>query len=79
MAMGKPIIASKLEQIGDVIKDGVNGLLMTPGDAKDLADKILLLAGEPKLRKRLGEEARKESEMKHTWRANVENVLRKVE
>lgn len=76
MAMGKPIIASRLEQIGDIIVSGINGLWMTPGDKEGLAEKILLLAEDPKLRKKLGDEARNESERKYTWKANVERILR---
>lgn len=75
MAMGKPIIASRLEQIGDIIVDGFNGLWMTPGDKEGLAEKILLLAADSKLRKELGEKARDESEKKYTWKANVERIL----
>ncbi len=75
MSMGKPIIASKLEQIGEVIIDGVNGLWMTPGNAAELAQKIILLADDPELRKKLGNEARRICEERHTWTANARKVL----
>ncbi len=78
MAMGKPIIASKLEQIGEIIIDGVNGLWMIPGSQEELAEKILLLASDTKLRRQLGNEARNESEKKYTWKANVENLLKQI-
>jgi glycosyltransferase involved in cell wall biosynthesis len=79
MAMGKAIIASNLEQIGAVIRDGENGLLMEPGDSAGLAAKILKLAGDTDLRCRLGAQARKDVVARYTWTMNAERVLRRVE
>ncbi len=78
MAMGRPVIASRLEQIGDIITDGVNGLWMTPGNAEELADKILLLAGNSELRKQLGSRTRKDCEEKYTWTSSVQRVADSV-
>lgn len=75
MAMGKPIIASKLEQIGEIIVDGINGLWMTPGNQEELVEKILLLATDNQLRSRLGTQAKKDCEAKYTWKINVNRVL----
>ncbi|MBI3787140.1 MAG: glycosyltransferase [Ignavibacteriales bacterium] len=75
MAMGKAIIASKLEQIGKVITDGANGLHMTPGNAQQLAELILLLARDGTLRKRLGAQARRDVINKFTWDKNVQRIL----
>jgi len=79
MAMGKPIIASRLEQIGEVIADGVNGLSMNPGDAQQLANLTLKLARDGELRKRLGTQARKDVYWKHTWSANFERIQKSFE
>lgn len=79
MAMGKAIIASNLEQIGAIIRDGENGLLMEPGDSAGLAAKILKLAGDTDLRRRLGAQARKDVVARYTWTMNVERVLRRIE
>jgi glycosyltransferase involved in cell wall biosynthesis len=76
MAMGKPIIASRLEQIGEVIRDGENGLQMTPGDASQLAGQILNLAHNEELRARLGGAARQEVVQRYTWKANVDRILK---
>jgi glycosyltransferase involved in cell wall biosynthesis len=78
MAMGKPIIASNLEQIGKIIVDGVNGLWMTPGNAAELAGKIAILAADRKLRKQLGEAARIDCAEKYTWEANVKKVVEEL-
>ncbi|MBM4162485.1 MAG: glycosyltransferase family 4 protein [Ignavibacteria bacterium] len=79
MAMGKPIIASRLGQIGEVIVDGVNGLHMNPGDTEQLAELILKLAHEKELRTKLGRQARADVVERHTWRANVERIVKSFE
>jgi glycosyltransferase involved in cell wall biosynthesis len=79
MAMGKPIIASRLEQIGEVIRDGATGLQMTPGDANQLADQILKLAHDGELRTRLGATARQEAVQHYAWNANVGRILKSFE
>jgi glycosyltransferase involved in cell wall biosynthesis len=75
MAMGKAIIASNLEQIGEIIHDGINGLLVQPGNAEELAEKIVQLSHEQTLRIRLGQNARKMVAEKYTWDKNVERIM----
>jgi len=41
MAAGKRIVASSVDGIPDVLRDGVNGWLCIPGDAADLSAKLL--------------------------------------
>ena len=43
MAVGTPVVASRTGGFLDYISDGRNGLLSTPGDAADIAEKILSL------------------------------------
>lgn len=40
LGCGRPVVASALGAIRSVIRDGDNGLLARPGDARDLAEKI---------------------------------------
>lgn len=42
-AMMKPVLGSRIGGIEEVLTDGENGFLVEPGNAKDLAEKILLL------------------------------------
>lgn len=50
LAAGLPIIATPIGGISEVIEDGVNGLLIDPGDYYDLAKKIVILAKNKSLR-----------------------------
>ena len=67
MASGKAIIASRVGQIADVIIDGNNGLLVSPGDASALEVALKGLIGDPTLRSRLGHQARVDAVRHHSW------------
>jgi len=75
MAMGRGIVASRLEQIGDVLEDGATALLVPPGDEGALAEALLRLVDDTALRGRLGEAARARALERHTWTANVRGVV----
>jgi glycosyltransferase involved in cell wall biosynthesis len=47
MAYGKPIVATRVGGIPDVLADGTEGLLVPPGDAAALADAVAALVGDP--------------------------------
>lgn len=55
MALGKPIIASNVGGIQDLIRHGENGLLVPPASSAILADAILDLYENPDTRKKMGE------------------------
>jgi glycosyltransferase involved in cell wall biosynthesis len=75
MAMGKGIVASRLGQIGDVLKDEETALLVEPGNAHDLSEAIMRLADSRTLRERLGAAARRAAIAHHTWTHNAQRVL----
>lgn len=75
MATGKAIIASNLEQLGEIIEDGLNGLHMEPGNVQQLADLIQTLAADQPLRQRLGTKAREDVVAKYTWDKNVDRII----
>lgn len=59
MAYGLPIIASrKVGATGDIIKDGINGFVIPENDFSALAEKILQLAENPELRKKMGQKSK---------------------
>jgi len=55
MARRKPVVASAVGGIPEVLTDGVDGLLVPSADASALADAIVRLARSPALRERIGE------------------------
>ena len=79
MAMGKAIVASRLEQIGDILSDGRNALLVEPGNAEDLARALLQYVTDESLRRAHGEAARHEAVEKHTWQAHTARILAYIE
>ena len=58
-AHGLPIIASRLGSMAEIIQEGENGLLFTPGDAEDLLEKIKYLFARPQLLQNMCENARR--------------------
>jgi len=55
MARRRPVVASAVGGIPEVITSGVDGLLVPPGDRAGLADAIGSLLASPTLRERIGE------------------------
>lgn len=56
-AAGKPVVASRVGGIPDLIIDGQTGLLVEPGDAEQLSEALWRLSSQPELRRRLKEAA----------------------
>lgn len=72
---GLPVIASRLGALADIVDDGVTGLLFSPGDAKDLAEKIAWAAAHPVQMARMGQAARAEYEANYTPERNHEMLV----
>jgi glycosyltransferase involved in cell wall biosynthesis len=66
MAMGKPVVGTKVNAIPEVVENEVNGLLVDPGDATQMAAAIIRLLEDELLRKRMGEVSRQMVEDKFT-------------
>jgi len=58
MACARPVIATPVGGIRDLLRDGVNGFLVPPADATALAQRILTLLETPDVRKAAGASAR---------------------
>ncbi|MBI5246159.1 MAG: glycosyltransferase family 4 protein [Elusimicrobia bacterium] len=58
MALGRPVVASRVGGIPDMVEDGVTGLLVEPGDSAALREAIHSLLKDPKLAERLGRAGR---------------------
>jgi glycosyltransferase involved in cell wall biosynthesis len=58
MAYGKPIVATRVGGIPDVLADGTEGMLVPPGDAAALAGAVTALVGDPARARELGRAAK---------------------
>lgn len=75
MAMQKPVVASGVGQIKEIIQDGVNGLLVEENDPVDLAEKICLLAKDESLREKIAKAARNDAVENYSWQKNAQAVI----
>jgi glycosyltransferase involved in cell wall biosynthesis len=62
LTQGKVLVAPRIAGISEMVSDGNNGLLFTPGDHQELAAKIELAYRDPALRSRLSANARSYNE-----------------
>ncbi len=58
LATGTPVVANRVGGVPDVVRDGLDGFLVEPGDIEAAADRLATLAGDAELRRRLGESGR---------------------
>ena len=59
MAHGRPVVASAVGGIPELVEDGVTGLLVPPGDVGALRGALERLLADPILRRRMGREGRR--------------------
>lgn len=78
MACGKPIIASDLDQIGDVLTHGVDGHLVKPGDIDALITAIQHVYSDEEYARSIAKGARATVEREFTWDAHVKRILDKL-
>lgn len=79
MAMQKPIAASRVGQVQEVIQDGANGLLVEENSPSELAEALCRLARNDSLRNSLARQARRDAVEKYAWQENARAVLKVYE
>jgi len=62
MAAGRPVVASRVGGLVDIIQDGVTGILVPPGDALCLREAVLSLVGNQSKREEMGDAGRARAE-----------------
>jgi glycosyltransferase involved in cell wall biosynthesis len=75
MAAGIPVVASRIGDLPRLVRDGINGFLVTPDDPAALAEVVEMLRLDPDLRVRVGSAARSLVLHSHTWDTIVKRVL----
>lgn len=58
MSLGKPVIASKVGGVCEIIEDGVNGMLIEPNHPEQITDRIIQLLSDKEMYHRMGWEAK---------------------
>jgi len=76
MAAGRPVVASSVGGLRDLVVDGVTGLLVPPGDVAALRAALEQLLADAGLRKRLGRAARERVLAEFTWKRYAEHIQR---
>jgi len=74
-ATGTPVIASGIGSLGEVVKDGVTGLLVPPGDEARLADRLRWANEHRDEMRRMGSNARLEYEARYRGPAHLDALL----
>ena len=78
MACGKPVVASRVGGVPELVRNGVDGILVEAADVRGLADAIIRLLRDKGLRKRMGRAGR-ERVKGYSWDATAKVVLETYE
>jgi glycosyltransferase involved in cell wall biosynthesis len=76
MAYGKPIVATRVGGIPELVDDETSGFLVKRGDPSAAAEILDRLASDPNLRRKLGEQGRKIVNAKFDLKRNVAQLIR---
>jgi glycosyltransferase involved in cell wall biosynthesis len=75
MAMGRAIVASDLDQVGEILEHGRAAQMTIPGSVESLVTGLRTLIEDPARRSALGREARLLAVERHTWREHTRRIL----
>lgn len=71
-ACGRPVVATSVGGVPEVVADGKTGILVPPDDPESLARAILRLAGDPDLRAAMGRAGREFVRQYYTWERSLD-------
>lgn len=75
MALGKPVIATRVVGTVDYVQSGLNGILVPPGNPSALREAIVGLLRDPVARERLGRAALESVRDRHTFERYARAIL----
>ena len=76
MAAGRPLLASNMPIVRELVREDVDALLFSPNDPEDLARQVLMLLDDLELSKRLAESASQRALTKFTWHESQKKLLK---
>lgn len=71
MALGKPVVATRIGGIPELVREGETGLIVNPEDAKGLAAAIITLAKNQEIRQNYGEQGRRIAFQEFSIKKNI--------
>ncbi|MCI0330427.1 MAG: glycosyltransferase family 4 protein [candidate division Zixibacteria bacterium] len=74
MAAGRPIVASRIGQVAEILENEKNALLVPPEDPEALASALFRLKSDRTLGEKLGKQAQKMVKVKHTWKNRLHTI-----
>lgn len=75
MAMGRAIVASDLDQVGEILEHGGAAQMTIPGSVESLVAGLRLLIEDPDRRESLGKHARRLAVERHSWREHTRRIV----
>ncbi|MEL6980893.1 MAG: glycosyltransferase family 4 protein [Actinomycetota bacterium] len=72
---GRPVVASRLPGLTDMVDEDVSGLLVEPGQVDALADALIRILTDPALVERLGRGAHERASTVLSWRSIADDLL----
>jgi glycosyltransferase involved in cell wall biosynthesis len=69
MCTGIPAITTATCGMKDVVQDGGNGLLVSPGNSEQIVRSVELIMTDASLRQKLGRQAARDASERYTWKA----------
>lgn len=79
MAAGRPLVASNMPIVRELVREDVDALLFSPNDPDDLARQVLALLDDIELSRRLAMSASKRALTKFTWHESQKKLVRVYE
>jgi glycosyltransferase involved in cell wall biosynthesis len=75
MSFGKPVVATRVGGVTEIMRDGETGFLKRLGDVTAMAAAVRVLANDPELSSRMGEAARVRAEQEFSSHKSVDQYL----
>jgi glycosyltransferase involved in cell wall biosynthesis len=73
-AYGLPVIATNVGGIPEIVNDGVNGILIEPGNVNELSDAMIKLANDENMRFSMGEAGMKHFKESFSWAQSIDKM-----
>lgn len=76
---GLPIVATRIGAIPEIVEDGESGYLVTPQSADELADRLIMLLGDPARCEHFGERGRQRVRERYSWGETGRRIAAHIE